>query len=231
MLSRSSAALHEPTKYTFERIFREYGLPDAIRTDNGAPFSTLAAGGLSRLSVWWIKLGIRPERIMPGRPDQNGRHERMHSTLKAETAKPPKATLVSQQRAFDRFIEEYNNVRPHEALGQEVPASLYTSSLRKMPDRVPEIEYPSHFEVEKVYRNGVISFASAQWYTSLCLRDEYVGLEEVDNDCSKIYFGPIALGIIDLQNAKDRGKRAFGHMVRVNGIPTNPKQRRRPYRR
>ena len=122
--------LFKPTRKIFESVFREYGLPDAIRTDNGAPFSTLALGGLSRLAVWWIRLGIRPERIMPGRPDQNGRHERMHSTLKSETAKPPRASFRAQQWVFDRFREEYNEIRPHEALGQEVPASRYQPSPR-----------------------------------------------------------------------------------------------------
>ena len=103
--------------------FREFGLPETIRTDNGAPFSTLAPGGLSRLAVWWIRLGIRPERILPGRPDQNGRHERMHSTLKAETARPPRSSLRAQQRCFETFRREYNHERPHEALAYETPAS------------------------------------------------------------------------------------------------------------
>jgi putative transposase len=112
-----------PTRQVFESAFREYGLPESIRTDNGAPFSTLAPGGLSRLAVWWIRLGIRPERIFPGRPDQNGRHERMHSTLKAEVCRPPCSSFHAQQRAFDAFRSEYNQVRPHEALGGHVPSS------------------------------------------------------------------------------------------------------------
>ena len=111
------STVSEPVRVTFESVFREFGLPDAIRTDNGPPFSSLAPGGLSRLAVWWIRLGIRHERFMPGRPDQNGRHERMHSTLKAETARPPRSSFRAQQRAFDAFRDEYNRVRPHEALG------------------------------------------------------------------------------------------------------------------
>src|SRR5688572_658119 len=99
------------SRAVFESAFREFGLPQTIRTDNGAPFSTLAAGGLSRLAVWWIRLGIRPERIVPGRPDQNGRHERMHSTLKAETARPPRSSFRAQQRAFAMFLREYNHER------------------------------------------------------------------------------------------------------------------------
>ncbi|NIM21254.1 MAG: DDE-type integrase/transposase/recombinase, partial [Candidatus Latescibacteria bacterium] len=139
--------LFKPTQKIFKSAFREFGLPDAIRTDNGPPFSTLAPGGLSRLAVWWIRLGIRPERIQPGRPEQNGRHERMHSTLKSETAKPPRASFRAQQRAFDRFREEYNEIRPHEALGQEVPASHYRPSNRPYPRELPQIDYPEHFHV------------------------------------------------------------------------------------
>ncbi|MGI9258074.1 MAG: integrase core domain-containing protein [Gammaproteobacteria bacterium] len=205
--------LFRPSQKVFESAFREYGLPDAIRTDNGAPFSTLAPGGLSRLAVWWIRLGIRPERIQPGRPDQNGRHERMHSTLKSETAKPPRASWRAQQRAFDRFREEYNEIRPHEALGQEVPASHYRPSPRRYPRRLPELEYPEHFQVVRAYPNGVISFESTQWYISACLKSEYVGLEQVDDGRWKVYFGHVELGILDVRNAKERGYRAFGILV------------------
>src|SRR5215470_1330229 len=175
----------------FESAFREFGLPHTIRTDNGAPFSTLAAGGLSRLAVWWIRLGIRPERILPGRPDQNGRHERMHSTLKAETARPPRASFRAQRHAFERFRREYNHERPHEALAYETPASQYMSSPRPYPRQLPQLDYPAHFRVERVYPNGVISFRETQWYLSNCLAGELVGLEEVDDDRWKVYFGPI----------------------------------------
>jgi transposase InsO family protein len=113
------------TKPLFEATFREYGMPERIRVDNGAPFATVGIGGLSELSVWWIKLGIRPERIEPGKPEQNGRHERMHRTLKQETAEPPKANLREQQRAFDVFRQEYNQERPHAALGDRTPGESY----------------------------------------------------------------------------------------------------------
>jgi len=136
-------SLHRSTKRVFESAFLEYGLPRAIRTDNGPPFSTLAPGGLSRLAVWWIRLGVRPERILPGRPDQNGRHERMHSTLKAETAKPPRSSFTTQQRAFDRFQVEYNEERPHEAIAMRCPAELYTPSSKAYAG-LPEVEYPLH---------------------------------------------------------------------------------------
>ena len=141
--------LSAPVQRIFESAFREFGLPETIRTDNGPPFSTLAPGGLSRLAVWWIRLGIRPERILPGRPDQNGRHERMHSTLKAETARPPRSSLRAQQRAFDVFRREYNEQRPHEALAYETPASRYQPSPRPYPPRLAHPEYPPHFRVEQ----------------------------------------------------------------------------------
>jgi putative transposase len=222
--------LHDFAKPVFESAFREYGLPDAIRTDNGAPFSTLAPGGLSRLAIWWIKLGIRPERIMPGRPDQNGRHERMHRTLKAEAAHPPRTNFKLQQRAFDKFVQEYNYERPHESLAQQTPASAYQKSTRSFPKRLPDVEYPSHFKVFKTYPNGVISFNHTQWITSSVLKDEWVGLEEVADDRWKVYFGPIALGILDVRLAKQRDYRLFGSLIRLDGEITK-RGRRRPYRK
>lgn len=222
--------LTTPSMAVFESAFREFGLPDAIRTDNGAPFSTLAPGGLSRLAIWWIKLGIRPERIMPGRPDQNGRHERMHSTLKAETAKPPRSSFRAQQRAFDRFQEEYNQVRPHEALSQDVPSSLYRPSAKRLPSKLSELEYPSHFKTTMTYPNGVISFLSTQWYVSGCLKGELLGLEEVGDDRWKVYFGPILLGLIDGRQKKDRAYRHFGTLIRVDGLISTNRRRRRPRR-
>ena len=205
------------TRKTFERAFREYGLPLTIRTDNGAPFSTLAPGGLSLLSIWWIRLGIRPERIMPGRPDQNGQHERMHGTLKAETAKPPSPSLRAQQRAFDRFQTEYNEVRPHESLGQKVPASFYEKSTRSYPKNLPDPVYPQHFKIERTYPNGVISLQSTQCYLSGCLRGELIGLEEINDDRWKVYFGPIQLGILDLRSPKKKRSRQFSQLIRYDG--------------
>jgi putative transposase len=222
--------LHSYVVPVFESAFREYGLPEAIRTDNGAPFSTLAPGGLSRLAIWWIRLGIRPERIMPGRPDQNGRHERMHRTLKAEAANPPRANFKAQQLAFDKFQEEYNFVRPHEALAQQTPASAYENSNRPYPNKLPEIDYPSHFKVFKTYPNGVISVGHSQWIISSVLKDEWVGLEEVDNECWKVYFGPIALGILDIRRAKERRDRLFGSLIRLDG-EVSKRKRRKPYRK
>jgi len=220
-------SLHRSTKRVFESAFLEYGLPRAIRTDNGPPFSTLAPGGLSRLAVWWIRLGVRPERILPGRPDQNGRHERMHSTLKAETAKPPRSSFTTQQRAFDRFQVEYNEERPHEALRQQVPSSLYRPSLRSYPRRLPELEYPAHFETRVAYPNGVISFgATAQWYVSACLAGERVGLEPCDDGRWRVHFGWVPIGVLDLRRAAERRDRQFGRLIPI--VEPSPRRRRRP---
>jgi len=221
--------LSQYAKRVFESAFCEYGLPRAIRTDNGPPFSTLAPGGLSRLSVWWIRLGIRPERIMPGRPEQNGRHERMHSTLKAETAKPPRSSFRAQQRAFDRFQTEYNEERPHEALGQEVPASLYRPSFRSYPSQLPEPEYPQDFETRVAYPNGVITFGSTQWYVSGCLAGERIGLEACEDGCWRVHFGWIPIGILDLRKADERGTRQFGQLIHIVDTASTSRRRRRRY--
>lgn len=142
----------------------------------------------------------------------------MHSTLKAEVCRPPRSSFSAQQRAFDEFRNEYNNVRPHEALGQDTPASKYRPSLRLFPNRLPELEYPSHFCVVRAYPNGVISFRSSQWYVSNAVENELVGLEEVDDDRWKVQFGPIPLGILDVRRAKERGTRAFGRLIRADGV-------------
>ena len=138
----------------FEAAFREYGMPQAIRTDNGPPFASRAVAGLSRLAVWWIKLGIVPERIAAGHPEQNGRHERMHRTLKQEAAQPPAANRREQQRALDRFRQEFNELRPHEALEMQTPAAIYQPSARPFPASVPEPDYPKDMLVRSVHPHG-----------------------------------------------------------------------------
>lgn len=181
----------------FVKIFRRYGLPRIIRTDNGTPFATTAIGRLSRLSIWWIRLGIFPELIEPGRPQQNGRHERMHRTLKGETTRPPAATLRGQQIRFNRFREEFNNVRPHEALDQETPASCYRPSRRPYPSRVPQVDYPAHFEKRLVSRNGGFRWKTERVPLTHSLESQYVGLEEVDDGRWDVYFGHVRLGQLD----------------------------------
>lgn len=182
------------TRKTMTKLFRDFGLPSIIRSDNGTPFASSAIGRISRLSVWWIKLGIYPELIEPGHPEQNGRHERMHRTLKAETARPPAGNLSAQQRRFNTFRTEYNEERPHEALGQETPASVYRPSTRSFPEHVPPLEYPGHFEVRRVSRNGGIRWNSNWVNVSHVLATDFVGFEEVDDDLWNVYFGPVWLG-------------------------------------
>src|SRR6266568_3715289 len=162
----------------FEAAFREYGMPEAIRTDNGAPFASHALAGLSRLAVWWIKLGITPERIQPAHPEQNGRHERMHLTLQQETMSPMAANRRAQQQRFEHFRREYNQQRPHEALGMRTPASCYRTSPRCYSARVPEPEYPSHMHVRKVHAGGEIAWRGHRHvFLTETLIGEHVALE------------------------------------------------------
>lgn len=197
-----------PTKKNFELVFRTYGLPEAIRTDNGNPFSCATAiSRLSRLSVWWIRLGIRPELIQPSHPEQNGRHERMHRTLKAETTRPPAANARTQQRLFDSFREEFNNQRPHEGLENKTPASAYRPSPRPYPERLPPLEYPGHFEVRRVSRNGGIRWKKGWVNISTSILEQNVGLEEVDDGVWSLYFGSLLLGRFHEDDLKLHGAR------------------------
>jgi putative transposase len=191
-----------PVWLVFERLFREYGLPEGIRTDNGIPFASAAVAGLSRLSVKWIKLGIRLERIMPGHPEQNGRHERMHRTLKQETARPAAADRSAQQESFDRFRHLYNEHRPHQALDQRTPSELYRPSERFYPGSLPEPEYPGHFEVRSVRPNGEIKWQGEYLYLSEALIGERVGLEERDEGVWSVFFGAVLLGRFDEREGK-----------------------------
>ena len=181
----------------FDRLFREYGLPNAIRSDNGTPFATQALCGLSRLSVWWIKLGIDHQRIDPGQPQQNGAHERMHKTLKAETARPPDRDMSAQQARFDRWRAEFNEDRPHEAIGLDTPASRYTCSPRSMPDVLPEPEYPGHFEVRYLSKDGNVRFKTKQVFVSQTLGHEHIGLEETADGVWDLYFFDRLLARLD----------------------------------
>lgn len=192
------------TRSAFIRIFREYGVPHRIRSDNGIPFASTARGGLSQLSLWWIKLGILPERIEPGKPQQNGRHERMHRTLKQAATKPPSGNMPSQQKRFDAFCAEYNHQRPHEALGQHTPASHYTHSPRVFPEKLAEMTYPDYFEVRKISHNGTLNWCNKMIYVSHLLYQEHVGLEEIDDGVCNVYFGPVKVGRFDLKNAQGK---------------------------
>jgi len=204
-LKGQSSVAGELTWPEFERVFREYGLPDRMRMDNGVPFASQAVGGLSYLSLRWIKLGIQLERIEPGHPEQNGRHERMHRVLKAETTRPPAADAASQQERFDRFRQEYNEERPHEALAQKAPAELYQPSSRSYPDQIPKPEYPGHFEVRSVHHGGEIKWRGRHLFISEVLHGERVGLEEYDDGLWALYFGTVLLARFDERDPELHG--------------------------
>ena len=182
-----------------EAAFREYGLPMRIRSDNGAPFASRAIAGISPLSVYLMKLGIVPERIRAGHPEQNGRHERMHRTLKEETTCPPAANRRAQQKAFHRFRREYNEEHPHEALGQKTPASCYQASWRSYPARIREPEYGSAMQVRRVNLRGGFSWKHENVFLTEALIGEAVGLEPVDERYFTIYFAQFPLGRFDSQ--------------------------------
>jgi putative transposase len=187
----------EPTKRLFEGCFAQYGVPAAILTDNGMPFASTALGGLSRLSVWWLKLGIRLHRIVPGRPQQNGRHERMHRTLKQETIDAPALNLRAQQRLLDNFRHEYNCERPHAALNGRPPTDLYVPSPRRMPSRLESPAYPGHQAVRSVRDDGAIKFQGQSVFVSRALAREPVGLEEFDADRYLLRFANVELAVLD----------------------------------
>ena len=196
----------DTTQAAFSRLFHEFGLPYYIRSDNGTPFASTAIARLSRLSVWWIKLGVYPDLTQPGKPQQNGRHERMHRTLKAETTKPPAHSMWLQQERFDRFIAEYNDERPHEALGQQTPWDLYRASDRQMPSRIPAIEYPDHWEVRRVSTAGHFRWKNRHINLSHVLETEYIGLHEVDYGIWAVHFGPVELGWLNEKTMKVEDK-------------------------
>lgn len=200
-------------KRVFVRLFREFGLPDRIRTDNGVPFATVSLGRMSSLSGWWIRLGVMPELIEPGKPQQNGRHERMHRTLKDATARPPAGNLRAQQRVFNNFREEFNKVRPHEALDLRPPSAFYTPSPRPFPEKLPELEYPAHFEKRYVSYNGGMRWKSNWVCVRRICQGAHIGLEEVDNEVWDVYFGPLRIGRFyeQLMRIQDDAGRLFRH--------------------
>ncbi len=199
----------------FEATFREFGLPRAIRTDNGPPFASVGLQGLSRLSVWWLRLGIRHDRIRPGKPQDNGRHERMHRTLKAETTRAPAQTARGQQRAFDRFRFEFNHERPHEALDYATPASLYTPSPLVLARRLPPLaHYPPQWRTRKVKSGGRIKWRGREIRVSQALVGERIGLEAVGPERWLLHFATMEIGVFDEAKwtvsslkAKERGRR------------------------
>ena len=181
----------------FERTFREFGLPRAIRTDNGGPFASTGIHGLTRLNVWWMRLGIQHQRIHPASPQENGAHERMHRTLKAGACRPPRANLGAQQRAFTAFRALYNDERPHATLGGQTPSSHYRPSLRCFPEQLPALEYPGHFVVKRVTSAGTFRFQHKLLFIANALQQHHIGLEETGDGIWSIYFGSVLLAKLD----------------------------------
>lgn len=189
----------------FARAFAAYGVPRAIRTDNGVPFATIGLHGLSQLNVWWMRLGIQHQRILPAHPQQNGAHERMHKTLKAEAIRPPRATLAAQQRAFNTFTHEYNEERPHAALGGATPASRYQPSPRAYTGVLPPLEYPGHFVVKRVTTAGTFWFKDRLLFISKALQHHQIGLDETSDGIWSIYLNTVVLGRLDERSHRIRG--------------------------
>jgi len=202
-VSATGSTRHEEAKPLFEQAFEEHGLPEVIRSDNGTPFASTGVTGLTALSAWWIKLGIKHERIDPGSPQQNGRHERFHLTL-LEAMRPPAKDRAAQARRFAAFTHDYNQVRPHEALGLNPPASAYKPSSRAMPDRLPEPDYPAQAAVRKVRSNGEIKWNGGLVHISSALVGEAVALEETQAGKWQVRFFDVPLGVIDEDTQKLR---------------------------
>lgn len=205
----------------FERLFKEHGLPQAIRCDNGVPFGSDGAGGLTRLSAWWLKLGVRPHFIRPASPQDNGRHERMHRDLKGQTSRPAASTLGEQQIRFDAFRKHYNEERPHEALGQVTPACLWERSPRSMPQRVTEPWYDADYEARRVLQSGDIKWRRGRVFVSESLAGELVGVIEREDGSYLVRFCDTDLGVIDRSG---RFRRFAPHRYRLREPPEVPHQ-------
>jgi len=186
----------EDVKLRLEGLFEEQGLPAAMLSDTGPPFASQGLGRLSRLGVWLVRLGVRPIFIEPGHPEQNGRHERFHETLKTETATPPRVSVRAQQAAFDRFRVHYNEERPHEALGMLVPSDLYKPSKRSMPSFLAEHEYPDHYEVRRVRKDGAMKWGGGFIFVGEAMAGELVGVEPRDDDHWRVHLGVMPLGVV-----------------------------------
>ncbi len=199
-----------PVEKIFRSAFLEFGLPKAIRSDNGPPFASRGPGGLTRLSAWWVKLGIRVERITPGKPQENGRLERFHKTLKAETANPPQREMSKQQRAFDLFVSEYNEERPHDALEGRCPADLYERSPRRYQPEMDfrDLEYPEEFETRRASKLGRLEFEGRQVFVGRALAHELVGFRQIMPKRWHVFFGPITLGEVTIESPR-RGRKGI----------------------
>jgi transposase InsO family protein len=193
-----AAISDEEARDMCEETFRTYGLPAVMRSDNGVPFASTGLAGLTKLSAYWLRLGIVPERIRPAHPEENGRHERMHRTLKSETTRPARANLLQQQERFDDFVDEFNNVRPHEALAMKRPADVFQNSSRRHPERLPDLAYPTHDDVVVVNRAGQVYIAGiGQVPLSQALAEQAVGIREEDDGRWLVSFTTVDLGHVE----------------------------------
>jgi transposase InsO family protein len=188
------AETYAQARYWCEKVFKQYGLPEVIRVDNGPPFGSVGVSGLSRLSVWWVELGIRPEFIQPGHPEENGVHERMHRTLKADTTQPAAAHGRAQQRRFAQWQREFNGERPHESLGQKTPASFYQLSPRRYGRGKVRFNYPADYELRRVRRNGEIRWQAGKRFVSEAMVGQLVGLRTVTAVRTEAWFRNYLLG-------------------------------------
>ena len=195
-------------KTEFTQVFRQYGIPKQIHTDNGSPFGSVASiQRFTQLSYWFIDLGITPVFSDPAHPEQNGRHERMHRDLKASCAKPSAYDLKAQQRRLNHFVKEYNHVRPHEALGMETPASAHSFSTRPFPEKILDYDYDSDMKVLKVTQNGAMRWRSYYWvYLTAALKGKYVGVLDMGNGIWRVFYRSVFLGYFDEKNLRDKQK-------------------------
>lgn len=226
-LLRCQALARNDTEHVWpvlDAAFREYGLPLTLRSDNGPPFASTGAGGLSRLAIKVMKAGVAPERIEPGKPQQNGRLERLHLTLLKEAASPPARSLRSQLERFHEFQHAYNEERPHQALGNTVPAEHYETSPRRFDGILREPDYPADHEVRRVRHNGEMRWRGNVIYVHEALAGEPVGLAQTDNDQWTAYYGPVELGVIEpgAERLKKPKRRARGHVDKPSSLPTCP---------
>jgi len=219
----------DPAIAVFDQAFREYGLPTVIRTDNGVPFAARGLWALSRLSVHWLRLGIWPERIAPAHPEQNGQHERMHLVLKQETTRPPGMNILQQQERFDRFVDVYNDERPHEALEQRPPRELYARSPKQFPSELPVPEYPLHDEARRVHSNGQLWLEKGHCFKlTAALAGETIGMREVEGNRCLVTFMQLDLGHYDFNtklfepNALPDWKERTAHRTRELMHLTSP---------
>lgn len=186
----------------FEHVFSTYGLPKIIRTDNGAPFGSTGPQGMTELSMWWIQLGIRVEFIKPGHPEQNSIHERMHRTLKDDTCCPPRWNRRTQQRCFDQWRDEFNNLRPHESSAMRRPGQLYSASARTYPGRIKPFRYPGYYEVRRVKTAGQIMLNGKARFVGHAFKGIHVGLEPIRSSQFLVHAGPLVLGMLPVDGTR-----------------------------